>query len=378
MTDWANSRTRTEFRRRHFPSATAQDWNNWHWQMRNRIRTGEEASRLFDLTPEEQDAIARRTGALPLALTPYYSALVNWQDPHDPLRKTLVPTLAEFDRAPDELDDPLGEQNRSPVPGIVHSYPDKVLFLVADHCATYCRFCTRSRRVGTTEKPPGQHHWEAGLDYIRQHAEVRDVLLSGGDPLVLADQRLEWLLSRLRAIPHVEFLRIGTKIPAVMPQRITRDLVRMLRRYHPLFFSLHFTHPRELTEESQRACERLADAGIPLGSQTVLLKGVNDNLDCIRSLMHGLLKARVRPYYLHQCDAVSGSSHFRTTIATGTAIIRGLHGHTSGYAVPTYMLDAPGGGGKVPLTPDYTSRTPDGHIHVRNHSGHAYHYRDSQ
>lgn len=378
MMDWADVRQRSRFRRRFFPEATAREWRDWRWQMRNRILTQEEADRVFRLTANEQAAIARRRGALPLAVTPYYASLVDPDDPQDPIRKTLIPTLAEYDHAPGELQDPLGEQNRSPVPGLVHSYPDKVLFLVTDFCATYCRYCTRSRMVGSGETPPDVARWEGGLDYIRQHPEVRDVLLSGGDPLSLADRRLEWLLSRLREIPHVEFLRIGTKVPVALPQRITPELTRLLRRYHPLFFSIHFTHPRELTNEVRRACERLADAGFPLGSQTVLLRGVNDNVEIMRNLMHGLLRIRVKPYYLHQCDAVTGSSHFRTSIDSGEEIIRSLHGFTSGYAVPAYMLDAPGGGGKVPLSPTYAERASDGTIRVRNHAGNLYTYRDGE
>lgn len=374
--EWAAAQSRTAFRRRYFPDATAADWRDWRWQLRHRMRTAEDVERVFLLTDDERAAIAKRRGALPLAITPYYAALVNPEDPHDPIRKTLIPLMAEYDRAADELEDPLGEQDRSPVPGLVHSYPDKVLFLVSDFCATYCRYCTRSRLVGAGEIPPDRGRWEAGLAYIRQHPEVRDVLLSGGDPLTLGDDRLEWLLSRLAEIPHVEFLRIGTKVPVTLPQRITPAFTRMLRRYHPLFFSLHFTHPRELTDEVGQACRRLADAGIPLGSQTVLLKDVNDDVDTMRSLMQGMLKIRVKPYYLHQCDAVAGSFHFRTPIQTGEAIIRSLHGHTSGYAVPTYMLDAPGGGGKVPLTPNYAKRGPDGWVHVENHMGHSYRYQD--
>lgn len=376
MTDWTAARGRTKFRRRFFPAATAVDWRDWRWQLRNRFLTADAVERLFPLTEDEHAAIAKRRGALPLAITPYYAALVDPNDPDDPIRKTLLPVMAEYERAEDELEDPLGEQDRSPVPGLVHSYPDKVLFLVSDFCATYCRYCTRSRLVGAGETPPDRNRWEAGLEYIREHKEVRDVLLSGGDPLTLGDERLEWLLSRLAEIPHVEYLRIGTKVPVTLPQRITLSLTRMLRSYHPLFFSIHFTHPRELTDEVGQACQRLADAGIPLGSQTVLLKGVNDDVEIMRALMQGLLRIRVKPYYLHQCDAVAGSFHFRTPIQTGEEIIRGLHGHTSGYAVPTYMLDAPGGGGKVPLTPSYTKHGPDGWIHVENHNGHSYRYQD--
>lgn len=364
------------FRQRYFPAASAQEWRDWRWQLRHRIRDLESLERIFPLTDGEREAVERRRGALPVGFTPYYAALIDGDDPDDPLRKTMIPRLDEFVRSPGELADPLGEDPRSPVPGLVHTYPDKVLFLVTDFCATYCRYCTRSRMVGSGEYVPDKRMWEQALAYIAAHPEVRDVLLSGGDPLILSDDRLAWLLERLQAIPHVEFLRIGTKIPAVMPQRITPALVRMLKRFHPLFFSIHFTHPAELTAACAQACNRLADAGIPMGSQTVLLAGVNDDEAVIKALMLGLLRVRVKPYYLHQCDAVEGSAHFRAPIAAGKAIIRALHGHTTGYAVPTYMLDAPGGGGKVPLTPDYVEGQEETVWTIRNHAGERYRYHD--
>jgi len=367
---------RNAFRKRFYPEVSAREWNDWRWQLRNRIRDIEGLERLIELTDDERAAVLRRTGALPVGFTPYYASLISRDDPSDPIRKTMIPVQAEFVRSPGEMDDPLGEDPRSPVPGLVHTYTDKVLFLVTDFCATYCRYCTRSRLVGAGEFLPDRKLWEQALDYIRTHGEVRDVLLSGGDPLILSDDRLEWLLARLHEIPHVEFLRIGTKIPAVMPQRITPALVKMLKKYHPLFFSIHFTHPAELTKEAASACARIADAGIPMGSQTVLLAGVNDDPAVMKELMLGLLKMRVKPYYLHQCDAVAGSAHFRTPIATGKNIIRQLHGHTTGYAVPTYMLDAPGGGGKVPLTPDYVEGREGEAVVLRNHNGDKYHYYD--
>jgi lysine 2,3-aminomutase len=262
------------------------------------------------------------------------------------------------------------------MPGLIHTYPDKILFLVTDFCATYCRYCTRSRMVGGGEFLPRPDMWENALTYISEHTEIRDVLLSGGDPLVLSDEKLEHLLSRLHAIPHVEFIRIGTKIPAVLPQRITADLVAMLRKYHPLFFSIHFTHPDELTAEVAEACSRLADAGIPLGGQTVLLKGVNNDPAVMKSLNLGLLKLRVKPYYLHQCDPVVGSTHFKTPIEDGLEILRQLHGHTTGYAVPAYMVDAPGGGGKVPLHPEYVLGRKGEDLLLRNYRGTLYRYPD--
>jgi lysine 2,3-aminomutase len=365
------------WRRKFFPGVTAREWNDWRWQLRHRIRDVAGLEALVVLTDEERRAVVRRQGTLPLGFTPYYATLVSRDDPCDPIRRTMIPLEAEWVVSPGEYSDSLGEEAHSPVPGLVHTYPDKVLFLVSDFCATYCRYCTRSRMVGGG-LGPSRKQWEAALAYIAAHPEVRDVLLSGGDPLILSDERLEWLLKRLHALPHVEMIRIGTKIPAVLPQRITPALVRMLKRYHPLYFSVHFTHPAELTPEVERACARLANAGIPMGSQTVLLAGVNDDAAVMKALMLGLLRMRVKPYYLHQCDAVAGSAHFRTPIATGEAIIRALHGHTTGYAVPTYMLDAPGGGGKVPLTPNYVESRKDGVVRVRNHEGARYSYRESR
>jgi lysine 2,3-aminomutase len=295
----------------------------------------------------------------------------------DPIRRTHVPVIAETMMSRGEAEDPLGEGHDSPVPGLVHRYPDRVLFLVTDACTTYCRYCTRSRFVGGKERAGAAiDRWEKGIAYIEQHPEVRDVLLSGGDPLTLADERLDWLLGRLRRIPHVEFLRMGTKVPAVLPMRVTRGLTRVLRRHHPLFMSLHFTHPGEITPETHEACSRLADAGIPLGSQTVLLSGVNDDVETMRQLVHGLLRCRVRPYYLYQCDPIRGSAHFRTPVEKGLEIIAGLRGHTSGYAVPTFVIDAPGGGGKIPLAPDAVVGRSDGDLVLRNYEGRFFRYPD--
>ncbi|HTP57389.1 MAG TPA: KamA family radical SAM protein, partial [Spirochaetia bacterium] len=317
-----------EFRARFFPYATTAEWCDWRWQMRNRIRTLEMLEKVIQLSDDERTAISRRTGSLPFAVTPYYLSLMDAEDPSQPLRRTMIPVMDEYLRTPGEAEDPLGEDRDSPVPCIVHRYPDRVLFLVANTCASNCRYCTRSRIV---ENPDAnsiffQAQWEQAIAYITRHTEVRDVLLSGGDPLTLSDEKLEWLLSRLRRIPHVEFLRIGTKAPVVMPQRITSALTRMLKRYHPLWMSIHFTHPDELTEETREACARLADAGIPLGSQTVLLAGINDSVEVMKRLMHGLLMARVKPYYLYQCDPITGSAHFRTPVRKGLEIIKGLRG----------------------------------------------------
>ncbi len=315
---------------------------------------------------------------LPVGITPYYMSLLDHDDPQQPLRKTVVPRLAEFVHSPGEAEDPLNEESDSPVPGLVHRYPDRVLLLVLDFCSSYCRYCTRSRVVGHGEITPGRARLERAIEYIARTPTVRDVLLSGGDPLVLADEKLDWLLGRLRQIRHVEIVRIGTKVPAVLPQRITPALVKMLRKYHPLWMSLHFVHPDECTPESYRACARLADAGIPLGSQTVLLKGVNDSVPVMRDLMHSLLRMRVRPYYLYQCDPIVGSAHFRTSVDKGLEIIGGLRGHTSGYAVPHYVIDAPGGGGKIPLQPQTVVERCDDCVVLRNYEGNLYRYPDEQ
>jgi len=331
---------------------------------------------MLVLAPDEREALAERGQMLPVGITPYYMSLVSRHDPQQPVRRTVIPTSAEFCRAPGEADDPLGEDGHSPVPGLVHRYPDRVLLLAHDFCSTYCRYCTRSRVVGHGEIVSNEKRLQMAFDYIRRTPSVRDVLVSGGDPLTLAEDRLDWILSNLRAIPHVEFLRIGTKVPAVLPQRITPQLCRTLRKYHPLWISLHFTHPDECTPETHTACTRLADAGIPLGSQTVLLKGVNDNVETMKQLIHKLLLMRVRPYYLYQCDPISGSSHFRTSVSKGLEIIEGLRGHTTGYAVPTYVIDAPGGGGKIPLQPNYVVGRDADDLLIRNYEGHTYRYPD--
>jgi len=366
------------FRRAHFPDATDAQWHDWRWQLRNRVRTLEQLARMVALGPEERRALLPGGSLLPFAVTPYYMSLVDPEDPEQPLRRTVIPVQSEFLRTYGEADDPLGEDGHSPVEGVVHRYPDRVLFLVHDYCSTFCRYCTRSRVVGQGELLPNRERLLAGLAYIRSHPEIRDVLLSGGDPLTLADDKLDWILGELRRIPHVQFIRIGTKVPAVLPQRITPELVKMLRKHHPLFVSIHFTHPDECTPETVRACRRLADAGIPLGSQTVLLKGVNDDVSVMKSLMHRLLMMRVRPYYLYQCDPISGSAHFRTTVARGLEIIRGLRGWTTGYAVPTYVIDAPGGGGKIPLQPDFLAGRDGDDVLLRNFTGEVYRYPDPQ
>lgn len=359
-----------------FPEASLKDWNNWHWQVRNSIRTIGQLARFLELSDNEVRPDGAFSQSLPVRISPYYLSLLDRHNPDQPLRKSVVPVFDEFLTRSGEASDPLAEEHDSPVSNIVHRYPDRVLFLVTGFCSTYCRYCTRTRMVAKNKCHTGVHSWEAGLKYIEQHPEVRDVLVSGGDPLTMPDLHIEYLLSRLRSIPHVEIIRIGTKVPAVLPQRITRSLTGMMKKYHPLYISIHFTHPSEITPEVTDACERLANAGIPLGSQTVLLKGINDEVPVMKTLMQGLLKIRVRPYYLYQCDPVVGSGHFRTPVEKGLEIIRGLRGHTSGYAVPTYVVDAPGGGGKIPLLPDYTEGREDDFLLLKNYEGKVFRYPD--
>jgi lysine 2,3-aminomutase len=366
------------FRKTFFPEVTDSQWNDWRWQSRNRIRAMAQLEAMLVLSGDERDALTARGSMLPMGITPYYMSLISRDDPLQPLRRTVIPTSAEAVRAQGEDDDPLDEDKHSPVPGLVHRYPDRVLLLVLGYCSTYCRYCTRSRIFGR------QHQcfidtdkWEKALDYIKSNPNIRDVLLSGGDPLTLPDDKLEWLLSRLKDIPHVELVRIGTKAPVVLPQRISPTLVSMLKKYHPLWMSIHITHPDELTPEMSAACIRLADAGIPLGSQTVLLAGINDSVSTMTRLVHGLLQIRVRPYYLYQCDPIPGSSHFRTPISKGLEIIQGLRGHTTGYAVPTYVVDAPGGGGKIPLLPEYATGWDKGDLMMRNYEGNIFRYPDN-
>ena len=370
-----NPRTRA-FRRQFYQTVCDRDWNDWHWQLRNRVTQLAELERFLRLSPDEIAALAGKAGTLPASITPYYLSLLDPLDPRQPLRRTAIPSLAECRRSAGEADDPLGEEGHSVVPGLVHRYPDRVLLLVHDRCAMYCRYCTRSRVVGQGELRPDMDRLAQAVEYIRRTPAIRDVLLSGGDPLLLPDEALAWILGQLRSIPHVEIVRIGTKVPAVLPQRITQPLVRMLRRYHPLWMSLHFTHPEECTPEAAVACGRLSDGGIPLGSQTVLLAGVNDRVDVMRDLVHGLQRMRVRPYYLYQCDPISGSAHFRTPVEKGLEILEGLRGHTSGYAVPTYVIDAPGGGGKIPLSPDYVRGRDGNDVVLRNFAGNTYRYPD--
>jgi lysine 2,3-aminomutase len=370
-----NTQTRA-FRRKFYPDVKDADWNDWRWQSRHRIRKLEQIERMLVLSDDEREALVKGASMLPVGITPYYMSLLDRFDPLQPLRRTVIPVTGEFLRTPGEADDPLGEDGHSPTPGLVHRYPDRVLLLALDFCSTYCRYCTRSRVVGHGEIMPSEARLEKAFEYIRQTPAIRDVLISGGDPLALSEDKLDWILGNLRAIPHVEFVRIGTKMPAVLPQRITPQLIRVLKKYHPLWMSVHFLHPDECTPEATIACNRLADAGIPLGSQTVLLKGVNDSTSVMKDLCHRLLMMRVRPYYIYQCDPISGSAHFRTSVSKGLEIIEGLRGHTTGYAVPTYVIDAPGGGGKIPLQPNYIVGRDGDDLLLQNYEGQVYRYPD--
>src|SRR5438874_2007097 len=351
------------------------DWNDWHWQLKNRITNAEQLQRLMPtLTPEEHAGATLANNKLALAITPYFFNLIHPADENCPIRWQVIPRIEETHTAPWEMSDPCGEDSHSPVPGLVHRYPDRVLMLVTDRCAAYCRYCTRSRLVSNASGYDFHPEFDKQIEYIRLNPQIRDVLLSGGDPLLFSDEPLEHLLSRLRAIPHLEFLRIGTRIPIFLPQRITPQLCAILRKYHPLFISIHSNHPRELTVEVRAALERLADAGIPLGNQSVLLRNVNDDATVMKAQVQKLLLCRVKPYYLYQCDLIAGSAHLRASVSKGLEIMESLRGHTTGYALPQYVIDAPGGGGKVPVNPNYVlSRNAD-RVVIRNFEGKVFQY----
>jgi len=354
------------------------DWNSWHWQLRNRITTLAQLQRLMPtLTPEEYAGTRLANTKLALAITPYFFNLIDPTDENCPIRRQVVPRIEETTTASWEMSDPCGEESHSPVPGLVHRYPDRVLLLVTDRCASYCRYCTRSRLVSNATGYDFHPDFGRQIDYVRNHPEVRDVLLSGGDPLLFSDEKLEFLLRELRAIRHVEFLRLGTRIPIFLPQRVTPELAAMLKKYHPLFVSIHSNHPRELTTEVREGLSRLADAGIPLGNQSVLLRDVNDDVTVMRALVQKLLICRVKPYYLYQCDLISGSAHLRTSVRKGLEIMEGLRGHTTGYAVPQYVIDAPGGGGKVPVNPDYVVTRNADRVLIRNFEGKIFEYPEA-
>ncbi|NMC53802.1 MAG: lysine 2,3-aminomutase [Chloroflexi bacterium] len=350
-------------------------WNDWRWQLSHRLNSLEDFEPVLNLTDSERKALGSK-GLFRVDITPYYASLINPDDPHDPIRLQVIPTAGEMVEFTGMMEDSLAEDRHSPVPGLVHRYPDRVLMLVTTQCASYCRYCTRSRIVGDPSATFSRHDFEAQLDYLRRTPQVRDVLLSGGDPLALAPRVLEELLTQLRAIPHIEIIRIGSRIPVFMPMRVTDELTDMLQRFHPLWMNIHVNHPNEITAELEQACDKLSRAGIPLGNQSVLLAGVNDCVHIQRKLVQDLVRIRVRPYYLYQCDLVEGAGHFRTPVGKGIEIIEGLRGHTSGFAVPTYVIDAPGGGGKIPLMPNYLVSYSDHKVVVRNYEGYITTYEE--
>ncbi len=352
----------------------ASDWNDWHWQLRNRITTLAQLETLLELSPQERAGCLFAAHKLALAITPHFFNLIDPLDPNCPVRRQVIPHIDESFVAPSESADPVGEEGTMPVPGIVHRYPDRVLFLVTDRCASYCRYCTRSRLVSNAQAYDFHPELEQGLQYIAAHPEVRDVLISGGDPLLLSDAKIDALLGRLRAIPHVEFIRMGSRIPVFLPQRITPELAAIFRKHGPIWMSIHTNHPKEITRELAEACERLSLAGVPLGNQSVLLNGINDTPEIMKSLVHRLLMMRVRPYYLYACDLIEGSTHFRAPIQKGIDIIRALRGHTTGYGVPQLTIDGPGGGGKIPINPEYVQAIHDGIVELRNFEDRAYIY----
>lgn len=357
-----------------WPNDTPDQWNNHIWQLKNRITSLSALEQHVELCEEERAGVLLSGNKLAMAITPHFFNLIDKNDPDCPIRRQVIPRIEETLTDPAEMSDPCGEDSHMPVPGLVHRYPDRVLFLVTDRCAAYCRYCTRSRVVSGVSEQRLETQWEAAFDYLEKTPSVRDVLISGGDALLFSDARLDRLLSRLHAIPHIQFVRIGSRIPIFLPQRITPELCAILKKYHPLFISIHANHPKELTSEVRDALGRLADSGIVMGNQSVLLSGVNDSVDIQKELVQKLLMCRVRPYYLYQCDLIEGSSHLRTSLQKGIDIIEGLRGHTSGYAIPQFVIDGPGGGGKIPINPDYVINHDDGGITLRNYEGKRFHY----
>jgi len=362
----------------HWHDVSAENWNDHKWQLRNRINSLQELQERMTLIPEEQQGILQSGTRLAMSITPHFFNLIDPKDPHCPIRRQMIPRVEESFLDPQEMADPCGEDSHMPVPGLVHRYPDRVLFLVTDRCASYCRYCTRSRVVSGVGEQKLELQWDRAIEYIKNTPQIRDILLSGGDALLLSDKLLHKLLSRLQAIPHIQFLRIGSRIPIFLPQRITPEFCEMLKEFHPLFLSIHVNHPKELTIEVKEALGRLADAGIPMGNQSVLLKGVNDDVQTQRALSHKLLMCRVRPYYLYQCDLIKGSSHLRTSIQKGVEIIEGLRGHTTGYGVPQFVIDGPGGGGKIPVNPEYIQSINDNEVVLRNYEGKRFVYPEPQ
>lgn len=352
-----------------FPEVTDAQWNDWKWQVNNRIETLEQLKKYVNLTPEQEEGCAKALAKFRMAITPYYISLIDPNDPYDPIRTQCVPTDAETYISEADLLDPLHEDEDSPTPGLTHRYPDRVLFLITDMCSMYCRHCTRRRFAGQKDGESPEDRIEKALEYIEKTECVRDVLLSGGDALMVSDEKLDYIIGRLRKIDHVEVVRLGSRTPVVCPQRITDHLCEILKKYHPVWLNTHFNHPNEMTPEASAALAKLANAGIPLGNQTVLLRGVNDCVHVMKNLVHQLVKNRVRPYYIYQCDLSMGLEHFRTPVSKGIEIIEGLRGHTSGYCIPTFVVDAPGGGGKTPVMPQYVISQSPSKVILRNFEG---------
>ena len=352
-------------------------WEDWRWQLTHRLNSIQDFEKIVTLTESERKALNQRD-LFRVDITPYFASLIDPDNPQDPIRKQILPTAGEILPFTGEMEDSLSEDAHSPVPGLVHRYPDRVLMLVTTQCASYCRYCTRSRIVGDPSQSFKSKDFEAQLDYLRQTPQVRDVLLSGGDPLTLSPRVLERLLTALREIPHIEIIRIGSRVPVFIPQRVTDELCELLEKFHPLWLNIHVNHPNEITAELAQACDKLTRSGIPLGNQAVLLAGVNDDPHIQRKLVHDLVRIRVRPYYLYQCDLVHGAGHFRTPIGKGVEIIESLRGHTSGFAVHTYVVDAPGGGGKIPLNPNYIVSYSDHKVVLRNYEGYITTYEEPQ
>lgn len=357
-----------ELRGKYWKDVTPEQWKDWHWQMKNLVKTVDQLRQIVRLTPNEDEAV-RRKPDLKLGITPHFAALMDPEDPQCPIRLQVVPTMAEFALDDPDLNDPLGEDAHMPVPGLVHRYPDRVLIDITDQCVSYCRHCTRRRLVGTGTLPVTRARTELIAQYLEAHSEVRDALISGGDGFFIADDLLEYVLERLRRIKTLEIIRFGTRVPIFLPQRITDRLVNTIKKFHPIWVNIHINHPKELTPEVREACAKLADAGIPLGSQTVLLAGINDCANVMKTLMQQLVQMRVRPYYIYQCDLSQGIGHFRTPVAVGMSIMEALRGHTTGFAVPTFVVDAPGGGGKIPVMPNYLLSMNERKVVLRNFEG---------
>ncbi len=349
-------------------------WNDWRWQMKNRITDAAGLATYISLTSQQAEEIDQCLRQFRMAVTPYYASLMDPVNQSCPIRRQAVPATAETHLAPYELRDPLAEENSSPVPNLVHRYPDRVLLLATHMCSMYCRHCTRRRLVGQEDRAITLAELERVVAYIEANSQIRDVLISGGDPLCMGDAIVERIVARIRRIAHVQVIRIGTRVPVVMPMRITSNLLSMLKKYQPIWINTHFNHPRELTDKARAACAAIVDAGIPLGNQSVLLKGINDDAETMKQLLLSLVQARVRPYYLYQCDLSQGLSHFRTPVSKGVEIIQALTGNISGYAIPKFVIDAPGGGGKIPIGPEYVVAVEPDRLVLKNYAGDLFYY----